>query len=622
MIPILFDKTASVFTTNGIGRLADATFCHVKEVRNGVFELEMDYPTSGKYIDQIETGSFILARPRPGAALQIFEVSQISAPINGVATSHAAHISYRLNKMIAMPFTAGSCAAALTGLETYSADVCPFTFNTDKSVTGTFKNTVPTPIRALLGGREGSILDVFGPGEYEFDNYNVWLRSSRGANNGITIRYGKNLMDLVSEKDATNIYTGIVPYYASESTVVVLPEKVLWSSHVNDYPNRMIKAVDFSQEFESAPTVAQLRTRAQRYIDASSGWQLPVSLKIKFVNLADTEEYKDVATLQRVNLCDTVTVVTELGETVTAKVVSVDYDVLNDRYESIELGAETTNLTKAISESLGIGTTVVTKTALQQALEHATEMITGGLGGYVVLKPNANGQPEEILILGEESHGNIEEAVNVIRMNRNGIAFSTNGYNPEMFETAWTIDGGFVADFITSGTINANLIKAGIIRDQIGENFWNLVTGEMHISAEGVIDTSNFVTKAELQIEADKIAAEVVEQVGSGIFYNCDYVDNGDGTTTINAHVYLNRNDSTETFDPEYFLWYKKTEDGEEYLGYGYSITVQNDTFGYGGVVVGVFLMLDDAYPVTSQGRWVFTNNSVDTYPVFGYDYA
>lgn len=621
MIPILYEQNETAFITNGIGRLADAISCVVTEERNGIFELSMQYPVNGVHYGDVVEERIIFAQPRPGAAGQAFRIYKVSRPINGIITVEARHISYQLNKTVVMPYTAGSCVAALAAINDNIAGTSPFTYWTDKQVTAGFKLTVPTSVRAMLGGQTGSILDTFGTGEYEWDMYTVRLHLHRGHDNGVTIRYGKNLTDLKNETSSENVYTAIVPYYASEDTVVTLPEKVLYGEHAYDYSQMMIVPVDLTSRFQNAaPTVEQLRSAGQAYLNRSENWKLSQNIDISFVNLADTEEYKNVATLQRVNLCDTIAVVHPvLGVEAQAKVIKVEYDTLAERYNKMELGDTKTNLSQAIIEASGIYEEIPTESSIRSSIAHATQLITGGLGGYVYLKPNADGEPEEILIM---DNPDINQAVNVIRMNRNGIAFSDSGYNPDLFVTAWTIEGGFDARFITSGVVDANLIKAGIIRDQTGENFWNLVTGEMRISAEGVIDTSNFVTKAELQIEADKIASEVVEQVGSGIFYNCDYVDNGDNTTTINAHVYLNRNEATSTFEPELFEWYKKTEDGQTYIGNGYSVTVSNDTFGYGGEVVGVFAMLDEAYPVTNQGRWVFTNNSTDTYPVFGHDNA
>lgn len=617
MIPILYGATESTFTSNGIGRLSDAVSCVITEERNGIFELSMQYPMDGIYYGSLAEENLIYAQPRPGAANQAFRIYEISKPIDGIVTVNARHISYALNKTVVMPYTAGSCAAALAAINDYVVGTSPFTYWTDKSVVASFKLRTPSTVRAMLGGTERSILDTFGTGEYEWDMYTVKFHLHRGQDSGVTIRYGKNLTDLKNETSTENVYTAIVPYFANETTVVTLPESILYGQHVYDYSDILAVPIDFTERFGgTVPTVAQLRSAAASFLDSSDNWQIAKNIEVSFVNLADTEEYKNVATLQRVNLCDTVTIVhPQLEVEATAKVIKVEYNVLAERYNSLELGDTTTSLSQAVIQASGLANNVVTKTTLQTALERATQLISGGLGGYVVIKPNADGEPEEILIMDTPD---INTAVNVIRMNRNGIGFSQNGYNGT-FNSAWTIDGEFDAGFITAGTLDANVIRAGIIRDQAGKNSWNLETGEMEISAESYIDTSDFVTKADFDVEVDRITAEVVERVGSGIFFNCVPTDNGDGTTTIDAHVFLNREDATTEYDPDNFSWYKKTEDGKVYLGTGYSITVDNSTFGYGGEVEAVFVILETRYPINQQGKWVF---GVDTYPVFGYDYA
>lgn len=102
------------------------------------------------------------------------------------------------------------------------------------------------------------------------------------------------------------------------------------------------------------------------------------------------------------------------------------------------------------------------------AIDKATEQITGFNGGYVMLKRNnASGKPEELLIMDTDS---IETAVNVWRFNVNGWGHSSTGYNGQ-FTMAATIDGGIVADFITTGILNANLIRTGKIVSDDGVSF-------------------------------------------------------------------------------------------------------------------------------------------------------
>lgn len=646
MIPILFERNATTFTNNGIGRLSDAITCTVEEVQNGLYELEMTYPITGIHYNDIIEDRIIVAEPYENGHWQAFHIYKITRPINGIVTVRCEHISYLLNKVVVMPYSAGSCANALLSIPAHTANNCPFTFHTDKSVTGNFTVTYPRPVRGMLGGEEGSILDIYGKGEYLFDNFNVYLYVNRGVDNGVTIRYGKNLTDLLRDSTLEYVYTGIVPYWSNGDVTVTLPEEVVYSEHRDAFAYDIIKAVDFSEHWENQPTEQQLRSFAQYYVTNNEGWKISENIKISFVPLWQTEEYKYTANLERVHMGDTVHVIyEELGVSASAKVVRTLYNVLLERYIEIELGTKRNSLGQVLSNDITPKIEQETTSRMDQAIAHATELLTGANGGHVVIGTNADGQPNEIFIMDTDD---VATAQHVLRINMNGIGFSSDGIDGP-YNTAWTLDGSFVADYITSGTLDANLIRAGIIRDLAGKNWWNLDTGEIQISAEAVVDTSEFVTQAQFTAAADRIASEVVEQVGSGIFYNVVPTDNGNGTVTLQAHVYLNRNDATQTFPPYFFEWYKKTEDSKDYIGYGYEITVTKTEYGYGGEVEGTFLMLEDRYPVNSQGRWIFTvsgtfftmvtsqgtllfsqgyplvlsntQGSSDAYAVFGYDY-
>ena len=645
MIPILFEATETQFNTNGIGRLSDAISCQVEENLNGLYELTMVYPITGQHYAAIEENRIILAEPFEGGDWQPFMIYRISRPLNGIVTINAEHISYLLNKIIIMPYSAGSCTQALSFLPNYAANDCPFTFWTDKSVIGNFKVEYPRPARGLLGGEAGSILDVFGKGEYEFNRFNVKLYVNRGADRGVTIRYGKNLTELVRDRDISECYTGIVPYWKKEDAFVSLPEQVVYSGHRAEFPHEILKAVDFSDKWEDQPTVEQLRSVATAYVANNEGWKVADNISFSFVALWQTAEYANIASIDRVRMGDTVHVVYDaLGVEISAEVIKTVYDVLLGRFISIEMGTKKNTLGTVLKENIAPAIVQETTSYMDDALKHATDLLTGANGGHVIISTNANGEPNEIYIMDTDDAATAQQ---VLRINMNGIGFSSNGVDGP-FDTAWTLDGHFVADYITSGVLNANLVRAGIIRDIAGQNWWNLDTGEMHISAESYVDTSDFVTQAQFTAAADRIATEVVEQVGSGIFFNILPFDNGQAVT-LKAHVYLNRADATSTFPPQFFRWYKKTETGKMYIGYGYEITVIKSEYGFGGEVLAEFLMLEDRYPVTSQGKWVFTlfgsyhqlvnsqgsllfqegypvvwsesQDSGNYYPVFAYDY-
>lgn len=487
MIPILYRADEIDFLSNGLGRLTECSECTVTEERNGIFELAFKYPITGRwYKTMIEDGGIVAVIHDDKHDIQPFDIYSYSAPIDGIVTFYAHHISYRLANIIVRPFQAASCAIALDNLKTFSVNKNPFTFWTNKATAGNFNLTHPDNIRALLGGQQGSILDVYGTGEYEFDKYTVRLYLNRGVDTGVTIRYGKNMTSIEREFDESSTFNAVAPYWTDGTNTVTLPEFIVtsptaplssapWTADTGDYmtdDNGEIiyfnfvdiapAPLDLTTEFETEPTVAQLRQKALDYLANNQPWTPRDNITVDFVQLWQTPEYENVASLQRVSLCDTVSIYyPELGVTATnAKIIKVVYNVLLERYDSMEVGTPKTSFADYLRGDIAANILEDPEfTGWQAAIEHATEMITGGLGGYVVMTPNADGEPQEILIMDTPDKNT---AVHVIRMNRNGIGFSDNGYEGP-FESAWTIDGQFNANFIASGTLLANFIKGGTL---------------------------------------------------------------------------------------------------------------------------------------------------------------
>lgn len=457
---LLYPQSESNFNNNGIGALSDAISCNITEERNGIYELEMQYPISGLHYSEIKNRSIIFVKPDPYRDPQPFRVYRITKPLSGQVTVYGQHISYDLSGIVVSPFSASSCLAALQGIETYSSTENPFTFWTDKSNTGNFSVDVPSSVRSLLGGTEGSILDVY-KGEYEFDRWDVKLWNQRGQNSGVTIRYGKNLTDLQQDENISNIATGVYPYWkGSDNELVELPEKIV--NAPGTYHFTKIIPLDFSGDFQDKPSEDQLRQRAEQYVEDNEIGVPAVSITVAFQPLEQTEEYKDIALLERINLCDTVTVeYPELGVSATAKCVKTVYDVLKDKYSSIELGEAKTNIADTIANQQKVIEETPTTSFMQQAITNATNIITGNKGGYVIMRDsNGDGEPDEILIMDTPS---INTSQKVWRWNNGGLGYSSSGYNGP-YSTAITQDGAIVANFITAGILNGNLIKTGRIQ--------------------------------------------------------------------------------------------------------------------------------------------------------------
>ena len=520
MIPILFEGNETSFTSNGIGRLSDAITCIVTENRNGAYELEMKYPIDGVHFEDIIHGRYILAKPAKYTQNQPFEIYKISKPVNGVCTICAYHISYRLSMIPVMPFSTNSITAALNGLKTNAAETNPFNFSTTKTTVANYNQTEPRDARTCLGGVQGSILDVFGGGEYEFDMFDVKLWQNRGQNRGFEIRYGKNLIDLKQETNIENTITGIVPYYKNESTTITLPEKVIETASAANFPYPRSVPVDLSSEFqETVPTVAQLRAAGNAYIASHEIGVPKVSLTVSFVNLADVKGYEDIAVLEDVRLCDTVRVVFEkLGVDALAKVISTEYDALKEKFTKIELGSSSTTLANRIAAQEKA--TEEQTSALQDAINRATNLITGVSGGYVVMHTGDDGKPYEILIMDKED---INQAVHVWRWNKNGWGYSSNGYNGT-YRLAATIDGGIVADFITAGVITGIEINNGNGTFHV-DSAGNLVASSATITGRIKARTGYIGTDAAgFEIDDNNIhkGKETLTDANSGVYIGAD----------------------------------------------------------------------------------------------------
>ena len=461
----LFESTATEFTTNGLGVLSSAIKCEVVEERNGEFELTMEYPIDGNRYSELALRRLIVAKPNPFDDPQPFRIYNITKPMNGRVTVAAEHISYDLTGYVVRPFTASRVDDALIQMRAKSVTTCPFELETDKVTSAEMKVNVPTSMRALLGGTEGSILDLYGPGEYKFDKFRVDFMSSRGANNGVTIRYGKNLIDLEQEENCAAVYTHVMPYWYSEEDGLFQGNPVSTGGTFN---YTRIMPLDLTDKFEEKPTsVSALTQAAQQYIQNNKPGVPKVSINVSFIQLAQSEEYKYYRLLEAVRLCDTVTVeFPKLGVSATSKCIKTTYNVITGKYISLELGEARSNLSATIEkQSAEIAKNSVENNMpiIKAAIDKATKLITGGLGGYVILHSSSNGDtPDELLVLDSQSGGEISQATKVWRFNSGGLGHSSNGYNGP-FGLALTEDGEIISDRLTVSSALAQKIRGGIL---------------------------------------------------------------------------------------------------------------------------------------------------------------
>ena len=458
----LFQSTATDFAANGLGMITDSLSCIVIQVLNGEYELKMEYPVDGIRYADLTMRAIILAKPDRISDEQPFRIYRITKPLHGIITVYARHIAYDMSGHAVSPFEAASLSLALVGLRENAVPECPFTFNTDKSVSSDFTVSTPKSLWSCLGGSEGSILDTY-RGEWEFSGFSAYLHNRRGSNRGVSIRYGKNLTSYEQDQNCSNVYTAVYPYWSNGTDLVTLPEKTVPVDGTFDFVR--VLSLDLSGSFQEKPTEAQLRTRAQTYIDANEIGVPDVSWTVEFVQLEASEEYRDKAILEQVFLGDTVTVEFEkYNVSATARAVEVQFNVLLNRYDSITLGKVKTNMADTIAAQQKEIDSKPSRTVVEQIAEALSDSILNAVGGCVrLLDTNNDGMADELYIADNPVPA---QAVKVWRYNYQGWAASESGYNGP-FTMGATLDHGLLATFVTA----AHLV-AGTIASADGTSFY------------------------------------------------------------------------------------------------------------------------------------------------------
>ena len=350
MIPILYEKDEMAFASNGLGRLRDCKSCKVTEERNGIYECDFEYPITGQNYDKIQLGRIVAVEHDDSGDVQPFDIVGHEEPINGVVTFHAVHISYRQSKITVNGTNINSLADAFARLGSAATPSNPFMYQTDKTSTGYVGafDGVPKSVRSILGGVEGSILDAYG-GEYEWDRFLVTLHSARGVQRDFTIRYGVNMTDFNDSTDGSGTYSSVIPYWTDGTTTVVGDKQTL--SNLPPSGRDECIPLDVSEKFESQPTKAQVNAMGLSVLNGGQPYLPAQNITVSFVRLQDTPEYAQFSSLLRCSLCDTIKVIfPDYQSSGTFKIVRTVWNVLEERYDEMELG----DLSISLSEALGI----------------------------------------------------------------------------------------------------------------------------------------------------------------------------------------------------------------------------------------------------------------------------
>ena len=387
MIPILYDTNETAFTSNGLARLRDTISCVVTEERNGIYECDFEYPVTGANYELIQVGRIIgvthddypitkdrtvveplndeqleIIEDENGTAItgeiqstyeerdvQPFDIVSFSRPINGVVTFHAVHISYRQSFLTANGTEISSLSSAFSMIKT-STPSNPFTYWTNKTSTGYLSSAdgVPKTVRSFLGGVEGSILDAYG-GEYEWDKFTVRLWNARGQERDFSIRYGVNMLNYEEDFDISETYSSCIPYWKNDTTIVVGDKQN--ANGLTLTGRKECVPLDLTDKFESQPTKAQVEAKAASIMASTNPFLPKQTIHVEFVRLQDSPEYAEYEGLLNCRLCDSINVIFPYYNTSARfKIVKTVWNVLENRFESMELG----DLSTTLAEALGI----------------------------------------------------------------------------------------------------------------------------------------------------------------------------------------------------------------------------------------------------------------------------
>jgi phage minor structural protein len=472
LMAILYKANETDFTHFGLGMLQDAIQIFVTEERNGIFELEMQYPVSGDRFADLKLDRLIKADAGHYLKNQRFKIIRITKPLNGIVTVYAEHVSM-LTRDLPLPPNVSYSGDATSALNTWKNSIIgidpnPFTVFSDISLPGSGSWSIKDVknARDALGGVEGSLLDTYG-GEYLFDNFDIKLYANRGKQSGALIAYGRNLTDLEQEENIAETYTSIYPYAVvsddnQNEIILTLPEYYLDSEYVSNYARRKILTVDFSGD--DVTTVEQLRTKAEAYIINNRIGVPKVNLKIKYVDLAKTLDYEETQALEEVNVCDWVTIYfEEYGIQTNEKIIKTVWDDLLKQYDSIEVGEARASLAQSINTTVDgkLETVAANLNTIRLAADGKTKIYNG------VAEPVASN-------INDLWYKPVDSgAVEMYRWN--GIIWAIQKTSADAL--AGTVD------FATVQAINidANAITTGTLS---GVNFWlNLITGIMQFTS-------------------------------------------------------------------------------------------------------------------------------------------
>lgn len=457
----IFEATDKIYTSNG-DKIILPLKAKVHKQDNGDFYLDLEAPLS--YIDYLVPNNIIVANTPQGD--EPFRIANVENTRSKIKVK-AYHVFYdSKNYLIQDSYVVDkNCNDALDHLNNSTDTTSPFTTISDITKIASYRC-----VRKSLYEAIQVLLERYGGHLYR-DNWTIGIKASLGQDNGVTIRYGKNLKDIKATYDWSNVVTKLLPvgkdgillnatdpyasvYLLSQTQYEIPFTKTVSFDQSNisedDYKDEETGEVDVDAYTQAL--VNDLAEQGQNYIETNS---LPV---VNYTLSANVEKVSDIG--------DTIQVIDEkLGINLLTNIISYEYDCVLDKYTQIEFGNFTptlsglmnsiTNQTQKIVDE-GVATIRVT---LGDELKEAQDKIWNALGSSYVIY-----EGDKILVVDSLPK---ETARNVIMINNGGIAFGQNGINGQ-FSSAWTIDNVLNMEQINVINLTADLIKGGTLK--LGSN--------------------------------------------------------------------------------------------------------------------------------------------------------
>ena len=573
----LFESTEKDFNTLGICSLNQCLSCTITEELNGSYELVMTYHMDSKGFKELKHRRIIYAKPNPYSLEQPFRIYAISTPINRVVTVNASHISYDLSGYVVEPFTSTSIYEVVNSIKAKALVEVPFSFYVTGDLDpGEINLKTPESARSIIGNH---ILQVHKP-EIEYNQNEVYFRQRRGSDNGVTIRYGKNLLDISHDEDCINVYTDVYPFWhgreydvesedgSEKEILVTLTDKLLKVNEDFKFTNILI--LDLSSNFQEEPTEEQLKKATEKYIKDHKIGEPTVSITVDFMQLTSSEEYHKYRLLDKVMLGDDVIIeFNEANIYATSRCIKTTYSPILNKYTEIELGETTSRLTDKIANDIQETQERTDKVIesqkgyFEKALVDLTNAITGNSGGYVILNPPK--QPQEILVMDTPKK---EDAVIVWRWNKEGLGVSTTGYNGPFQGIG--VNGKLVINEVTAYKMTAYMLEGGILSSIDGrlqmsleDEYFELAHPDANTKTR--LDEEGFYI---LDQNGETIASLASKDSWSSLIADTVFASNIENVYIGDANLYVNHSKSgsgSGTIDNP-FTDFKQLKDYLEYM--------------------------------------------------------